>query len=239
MNGRRHTLIAGGIWLVLSVIGVAVTVGLQIMPVIASREAEIENAAFVLLTAASVPVMLLVVVPMAYAAVRFRAGPAGVAVDGPPLHGHARFELAWVAASCLAVLGLAIYGSIGILDIRGEGSPSVEVMAVASQWKWEFEYPGSGVRSKELVLPVGEKARITIIAKDVIHDFSVPAFGVKMDAVPGRQTHIDVTPTFTGEYGAQCAELCGFGHTRMLTLVRVLEPNAFRAWLTGAHEAPE
>ena len=65
MTPRRHLLTAGALWLVLSVLGVLLVAGIQIIPVIASREAEIENGAFVLLTAASVPILMLVVVGLA------------------------------------------------------------------------------------------------------------------------------------------------------------------------------
>ena len=237
---RRHFLIVATIWVVLSTIGIVLVAGMQIMPVIASTQAEIENRAFVLMTAASVPVLLLVVVPMVYAAVRFRARPGDADGDGPPIHGHRSFERAWVGLSLLAVAGLAVYGSIGILEIRGSEPPVLEVRAIGSQWKWQFEYPGTNVRTKELTLPLGQRVRIVITAKDVIHSFSVPAFGVKQDAVPGRETYFNVTPTFTGDYGAQCAELCGTGHTLMIVKIHVLEPAAFDAWLAEeARKPPE
>ena len=232
MSARRHFVIVATIWAVLSALGITLVVGLQILPIIASHEAEIENGAFVVLTAASVPVLLLVVVPAVYAAIRFRAPADAPDDDGPPFHGHPRFELAWVGLSFAAVIGLAVYGTVGLLEIRGGTNATVEVRATASQWKWQFEYPGLEVKSKELVLPVGERAHITIVARDVIHDFSVPAFCVKKDAVPGRETYVYVTPTFIGEYAAQCAELCGLGHTRMLAEVRVLERSEYEAWLT-------
>lgn len=238
ISPRRHFLIVAAIWAVLSTIGIVLVAGMQIMPVIASRQAEIENTAFVLMSAASVPVLLLVVVPMAYAAVRFRARPGQSDGDGPPVHGHRAFERAWVALSFLAVAGLALYGSIGILEIRGSEPAVLEVRAIASQWRWQFEYPGTDVKAKELTLPVGQRIHIVITAKDVIHSFSVPAFGVKQDAVPGRETYFNVTPTFTGDYGAQCAELCGVGHTLMVVKVHVLEAAAFDAWLAEEARKP-
>jgi len=98
VSPRRHLLTAGAVWVVLSILGIVVVAGLQIIPVIASREAAIENQAFVLLTAVSVPVLMLVVVGLVYAALRFRApggtvggssgGMADVIVDGPPIHSH-------------------------------------------------------------------------------------------------------------------------------------------------------
>jgi cytochrome c oxidase subunit II len=236
LTARTHFLIVAAIWVVLSVIGVAIVAGMQILPTIASREAAEENRAFVVMAEASVPVMLLVVVPAVYAIFLFRARADDLTNEGPPIHGHRGFERTWVAASFIAVIALAAYGSVGLLEIRGSTDAAVDVKAMASQWKWEYEYPG-GIKSKELVLPVSQRARITIVSSDVIHDFSVPAFGVKKDAVPGRETYIFVTPTFTGHYGAQCAELCGFGHTRMLTDVRVLEPAEFDAWLAQQHAA--
>lgn len=235
---RRHFLIVAAIWAVLSAIGIVVVAGMQIMPVIASTQAEIENRAFVLMTEASVPVLLLVVVPLVYAAVLFRARPGDPDGDGPPIHGHRSFERAWVGLSLVAVAGLAVYGSIGILEIRGSEPPVLEVRAIGSQWKWQFEYPGTNVKAKELTLPVGQRVRIVITAKDVIHSFSVPAFGVKQDAVPGRETYFNVTPTFTGDYGAQCAEMCGLGHTLMLVKVHVLEPADFAAWLADEQQKP-
>lgn len=238
MSPRRHFLIVATIWAVLSAIGIVLVAGMQIMPVIASRQAEIENAAFVMMTAASVPVLLLIVVPMVYAVVRFRARPGDPDGDGPPIHGHRRFELAWVGLSLAAVAGLAVYGTIGILEIRGSEPPVLEVKAIASQWKWQFEYPGTNVKTKELTLPVGERVHIVITAKDVVHSFAIPAFGVKQDAVPGRETWFNVTPTFTGEYGAQCAEMCGTGHTLMVVAVRVLEPADFAAWLAEEQRKP-
>ncbi len=87
VSPRRHLLTAAAVWVVLSVIGVVLVAGMQIIPVIASREAEIENGAFVLLTAASVPVLMLVVVGLAYSALRFRSTRrAGGRAAGPRAH---------------------------------------------------------------------------------------------------------------------------------------------------------
>jgi cytochrome c oxidase subunit 2 len=228
MSHRRHLAVAGVIWLVLSAVGMVAVLGIQILPVIASREAEFVNGAFVALTVASVPILLLVVVPLVYAAIGFRArGDDG---DGPPIHGHRVFESTWVILSLALVLGLAAFGSVGLLEIRGGSESDLEVRAEATQWAWEFVYPDLGIRSEDLVLPVDRRALITIVSDDVLHSFYVPAFGVKQDAVPGRETHLHVTPTWTGTYGLQCAELCGLGHTRMIRQVMVMEIGEFEAW---------
>jgi cytochrome c oxidase subunit II len=236
VSPRRHLLTAGAIWAVLSVLGVILVAGLQIIPVIASREAEVENGAFVLLTAASVPVLMLVVVGLAYTAVRFRAGDE--LRDGPPIHGHAGFQAVWVGVSLILVLGLFAYGAIGLVEIRGAQAADFEVNVNAEQWAWQYDYPAARVRSKELHVPVGRRVHLVITSKDVIHSFWVPAFGIKQDAVPGRATQIRFTAIETGTYGGMCAELCGLGHTGMMTTVVVSDQAALDVWLSHQPKGP-
>lgn len=223
-------------WVVLSVLGVVLVKDLQIIPVIASREAEIENSAFVLLAVASVPVLMLVVVGLAYAALRFRA--TDEMADGPPVHGHARFEAAWIGISLALVLGLFAYGAVGLLAIRGAQTADFEVNVSAEQWAWHFEYPVTGVKSSELHVPVDQRVHLNITSTDVIHSLWVPALGIKQDAVPGRPTHLYVTATDSGTYAGMCTELCGLGHTGMTTTVVVSDQAALDAWLSEQGKAP-
>lgn len=177
-------------------VGVVLVAGIQILPVIASKEAVIENAAFVLLTALSVPVLMFVVVGLVYSAVWFRAdGDEG---DGPPVHGNRGFQVVWLSVSFALVIGLFAYGAVGLVEIRGAQSSEFEVYVFAEQWAWRFDYPSAGVSSKELHIPVGERVHLVINSTDVIHSFWVPAFGIKQDAVPGRPTQVYLTATVAG-----------------------------------------
>jgi cytochrome c oxidase subunit 2 len=233
---RRHLWIAAAAWAVLSVVGAVLVAGIQILPVIASREADIENAAFVLLTVLSVPVLMFVVVGLAYSALCFRAN--GDEEDGPPIHGHRGVQGVWLGISFLLVIGLFGYGAVGLLDIRGAQSSDFEVQVRGEQWAWKFEYPSADVASKELHIPVGERVHLIINSKDVIHSFWVPAFGIKQDAVPGRPTQIYVTATVAGTYPGLCAELCGSGHTGMRLTVVVMERADLDAWLRTQPKRP-
>ena len=85
-----------------------------------------------------------------------------------------------------------------------------------------FRVPGAGVRSNELHIPVDRRVHLRITSIDVIHSFWVPAFGIKQDAVPGRQTDVYLTATHAGTYPGMCAELCGLGHTTMTTMAVVV-----------------
>jgi cytochrome c oxidase subunit 2 len=229
---RRHLLIAGVLWIILSVLGIVLVSGMQIIPLIASREAEIENGAFVLLTASSVPVLMFVVVGLAYAAIRFRA--PNETVDGPPIHGHVPFQVAWLIISLVLVLGLFGYGAIGLVAIRGDQTADFEVQVEAEQWAWHYEYP-TGATAKELHIPVDRRVHLVIKSDDVIHSFWVPAFGVKQDAVPGHPTQVYLTATRSGTYPGMCAELCGLGHTGMTTTVVVSDQAALDLWLGQQH----
>jgi cytochrome c oxidase subunit 2 len=236
ISPRRHVWIALAAWTVLSILGIVLVAGLQIIPVIASREAAIENSAFVLLTVLAVPVLMFVVVGLAYSAIWFRAD--GDEADGPPIHGHRGFQTAWLGISFALVVGLFGYGAVGLVDIRGAQHADFEVRVSAEQWAWHFQYPSAGVVSKELHIPVGERVHLIINSDDVIHSFWVPAFGIKQDAVPGRTTQIYVTATVAGTYPGLCAELCGLGHTDMRFTTVVSDRSALEAWLRQSTPSP-
>ena len=235
MNQRRHLLVAGTAWVVLSALAMFLLAGVQILPEIASKEADIENRAFVLLTVVSMPVLMFVVVGLIYSAIRFRAGSQ--TGDGPPVHGHTGFQAAWVAVSAVLVLGLFAYGAIGLVEIRGAQTAEFEVAVSAEQWAWHFSYPATGVESSELHIPVNKRVHLTIQSTDVIHSFWVPAFGVKQDAVPGRITQIYLTANRTATFPGMCAELCGLGHTGMTMTVVVSDQATLDAWLSQQPQA--
>lgn len=229
MSHRRHLSIAGAIWIVLSAIGVILVSGMQILPGIASKEAVIENDAFVLLTALSVPVLMFVVVGLVYSAIWFRA--TDETTEGPATHGHRGFQGVWLGISLVLVLVLFVYGAVGLVAIRGDQTSEFEVKVHAEQWHWKYEYPAAGVTSSELHIPVDKRVHLIINSVDVIHSFWVPAFGVKQDAVPGLTTQIYLTATSMGTYPGMCAELCGLGHTGMTTTVVVSDQATLDAWL--------
>lgn len=90
------------------------------------------------------------------------------------------------------------------------------------------------VASPELHLPIGRPVKVLLRSKDVLHDFAVAQFRVKMDLVPGLVTYVWFTPTRTGKFDLLCQELCGIGHFVMRGSVVVEEETAFQSWL-GSH----
>ncbi|WP_235547435.1 MULTISPECIES: cytochrome c oxidase subunit II [unclassified Nocardioides] len=127
---------------------------------------------------------------------------------------------------------------------------------VGQQWSWTFNYgigekgdcevtpnstefpytsyvhdSGTGSDIPTLYLPVGETTRFNLHSPDVIHDFGIPGFLMKMDVVPGRVNHYAITPTRTGEFDGKCYELCGVYHSRMLFKVKVVTKEEYEAHL--------
>jgi cytochrome c oxidase subunit 2 len=216
------------------VIGVAtalVAVLFQWLPTSASEEFDRIQAIYWFATWMSVVIFALVAAVVVYSVWKWRVPPDDDA-EGPPIHGHTGLEIVWTAVPAILVIILGIVSAI-VLSENGQAKDNqLQVTAIGQQFAWRFEYPEHGdFQSGELVLPVDRQAKFTMEAVDVIHSFWVPEFGQKMDAVPGIETTILVTPTKTGEYAVVCAELCGLGHATMRAKARVVTEAEFEAWI--------
>ena len=116
--------------------------------------------------------------------------------------------------------------------------PDLVVDVVAFQWQWQFRYPDDGIvvtgtfdEPPELVLPVGQTARLNLETADVIHNFWVPDFLSKRDMLPDVENEIDVDVTEAGEWDGVCAEFCGLDHYKMRFTVRAVPEDEFAEWL--------
>jgi cytochrome c oxidase subunit 2 len=113
---------------------------------------------------------------------------------------------------------------------------SLEAFVVGRQWMWKIQHLEGRREIDELHVPVGRPVRLTMTSEDVIHSFYVPAFRVKMDAVPGRYSTVWFEATKPGTYHLFCAEYCGTLHSGMIGRVVAMEPAEFQAWLSGTAE---
>ena len=122
--------------------------------------------------------------------------------------------------------------------------PDHVIDVVGQQWQWTFNYPneeaveapnvyevGTASYMPTLVLPVDESIEFRLHSPDVIHDFWITGFLMKMDVVPGRVNHFQITPQKLGSFKGKCAELCGVSHSRMLFNVEVVTREEFDAYL--------
>jgi cytochrome c oxidase subunit 2 len=162
--------------------------------------------------------------------------------DGPPIHGNTKLEIIWTAIPAILLVGLCTYAYVVLTDIEKAQANSMNVRVVGEQFTWTFYYPGDGgdeIASPQLYLPANTPVNFTVQSKDVIHDFWVPAFRMKIDAVPGIDTHLRVTTTGRlGEFPVVCAELCGLGHSTMRQSAHVMTREDFDAKLAELARGP-
>lgn len=151
--------------------------------------------------------------------------------DGPPHHGNTTLEIVWTAIPVLALVSVAVYGYIVLERNEAVAADRVNVDVYAQQFNWTYGYPEAGFETGTLVVPVGRQVQLNLRARDVIHDFWVPEFGIKGDAVPGITHTIWINPTKEGTYPVICAELCGVGHGVMRSEVKVVSEQQFQAFL--------
>jgi cytochrome c oxidase subunit 2 len=104
---------------------------------------------------------------------------------------------------------------------------------------WKVQQPNGLREINELHVPIGRDVRLVLASEDVIHDFFVPAFRVKMDVVPGHYNTMWFRPTVAGRYHFFCAQYCGTNHSVMGGWVTVMEPSDYAAWLSGSSGAGE
>ncbi|MBM3152646.1 MAG: cytochrome c oxidase subunit II [Chloroflexi bacterium] len=180
----------------------------------------------------------LIVVTLVYSLIAFRRR-RGETGDGAHIEGHAGLEVLWTMAPLFVVVYLAFIGAQSLGETRRVDPSALEVDVIAGQWFWRFEYPGQGVVSTELVLPVDRQVYLRMESLDVIHSFWVPEFRVKQDIVPGQVTELRITPIMTGSYKVLCAELCGTSHAYMEAVVIVLDESDFADWLAGQSASVE
>lgn len=168
-------------------------------------------------------------------------------------------EIMWTLVPVIILVIIAIPSFKLLYYEANIPKPDVTVQAIGHQWYWTYAYPKDGgfqfdsnmlqdAAAKEqgkprllgtdnpLVVPVNKNIEVITTGADVIHSWSVPAFGVKMDAIPGRLNRTWFKATREGTFYGQCSELCGANHAFMPIEVKVVSVAAYRAWLAEAKQ---
>jgi len=152
---------------------------------------------------------------------------------GADIHGSLALELGWTFIPFVLALVMFGWGASLFFRLATPPANAMDVFVVGKQWMWKVQHP-EGVREiNELHVPIGRPVRITLGSEDVLHDYSLPAFRVKMDAVPGKLTTLWFEATKVGTYPIFCAEYCGTKHSGMIGQVTVMTPQDYEAWLAG------
>lgn len=195
-------------------------------------------------------IALFVLVLMIYVMVRFneRKNPE------PSRTSHnTPLEVAWTVIPIFILVAIAIPSFRLLFAQYDFPKADVTITATGSQWYWSYEYPDEGIKfdsimvpdanlkpgqprllsvDREVVVPVGANVVVGLKSNDVIHDWAVPSFGVKLDAVPGRLQQTWFRAEKEGWYYGQCSELCGRNHAFMPIAVRVVSQDEYDAWVS-------
>lgn len=208
-----------------------------------------------------VPITVFVMVLLLYVMVRFntKANPVASKTSHNSL-----VEAAWTIIPIIILVFIAFpsFGLLKYQMVPSE-EPALTVKATGNQWYWGYEYQdeapvsfdsvmlqdgereAAGKQDKnayprllavdnELVVPVGKMVRVLITGADVIHAFTVPALGFKMDAVPGRMNETWFKAEREGIFYGQCSEICGRDHAFMPIAIRVVSDAQYIAWKAAA-----
>ena len=142
-------------------------------------------------------------------------------------------ETSWTVATLVVFLGLFVWGVDLYLKLFRPPLDALKIYIVAKQWMWKAEHVGGQREINAVHLPVGRPVELIMTSEDVIHDFSVPAFRVKHDVLPGRYESIWFTATRAGVYSLYCTQFCGLDHSKLVGEIFALEPPLFAAWLAN------
>src|SRR5450631_4630627 len=167
-------------------------------------------------------------------------------------------EVAWTLIPVLILVGIAV-PSFRLLFLQLDiPKADLTIKVTGNQWNWTYAFPDDKIeftsimlteeeRAKknpkpprllgvdnEMVVPVNKVVRIQTTGADVIHSFAMPAFGIKIDSIPGRLNETWFKATKLGMFYGQCSELCGKDHAFMPIAVRVVNDQEFATWVEGA-----
>src|ERR1700761_296522 len=202
------------------------------------------NFLFFLITGITLFVLALLIIVM----VKFnaKANP----VPSKTTH-NTLIEVAWTLIPVLILVGIAVPSFRLLFQELDIPKADLTIKATGKQWYWSYAYPDNGKFEfdsllapdkqprllgvdNEVVVPINKVVRVQVTGADVIHSFAVPAFGIKIDAVPGRLNETWFKATKLGMFYGQCSELCGKDHAFMPIAVRVVNDQDFAAWVETA-----
>ncbi len=165
---------------------------------------------------------------------------------------HVLLEVVWTVIPIIILIIIAIPSFKVLYYNDRTENPEMTLKIVGRQWYWNYEYPDHGEinfdsymvaddeikddqkrllsTDTQVVLPVDTNIQLLISASDVLHSWAMPAFGVKLDAVPGRWNETWVNISKPGTYYGQCSELCGKDHAYMPIEIKAVPKDEFRAW---------
>lgn len=210
---------------------------LPFAPEQASEHAPQVDLLFWSLVGVSCGLLALVFGPMLWWIYHYRAGSPA---DRTPLKVATwKIEVAWTTVTTGIFLAIYVWGAVLYVDLKRPPAEALEINVIGRQWMWKVQHAEGRREVNALHVPIGRTVKLVMTSQDVIHDFSIPAFRIKQDVVPGRYTTEWFKATQTGVYHLFCTEYCGAEHSKMVGDIVVQTPADYQAWLSNGAESAE
>lgn len=194
-----------------------------------TQHVETVDAVMLFIVGISVLMLLGITATMIYFVFKYNRKKGHNPVD---IHGSVLLETIWIVIPLLLVLAMFYYGYRGFSELRRVPDDAMEIRVQAQMWKWNFTYD-NGNTTDSLYVPLKKPIKLVMQSIDVTHSLFIPAFRVKEDVMPGRNTYLSFTPNQLGKFDIACAEFCGLNHSMMYTKVIVMPDDDFNSWYNG------
>jgi len=201
----------------------------------ASTSAQRADAIFLAVLAIAVFMLVAITGTMLFFVFRYRKErhPKAEQIEGNTL-----LEVVWTVVPLAVFLAIFYYGWTNFEYMRNAPRDAMVVKVTGRQWNWSFEYP-NGKRTGALYATLNRPMKLEVRSVDVVHGFFIPAYRLKIDALPGKVNTTWFLPTQLGAFDIECTVICGVDHSVMLAKVVVVSEEAFKAWYFGDENAPE
>ncbi len=187
------------------------------------------DSAFLIITAISVFFLVALTALMIYFVIKYnkkKNKPAEQIKDNMIL------EITWITIPMLLVLYMFYIGWEGFIPMRQVPEDAMEITAIGSMWKFEYQYADNKF-ADTLVVPINKAIKVNLASKDVLHGFSVPGFRIKEDMVPQKANYAWFIAGVLGDFDVYCTVYCGLNHSSMMSVIRVVSQKDYEKWITN------
>jgi cytochrome c oxidase subunit 2 len=211
------------------IVGIVMAQWPQLRPANASTSADRIDHLYFFLTGLTLFFTFLIFATIFYFMIRYRRRSEE---ERPPETQEAlALEITWIVIPSLICVVLFLWGSSLFFAAARPPQGAMEIFVVGKQWMWHLQHAEGQREINQLHIPVDVPVQLTMTSEDVIHDFFVPAFRMKMDVLPGRYTSEWFEATKPGSYHLFCAQYCGTLHSGMTGTIEVMTPTDYAQWL--------
>ncbi|MGA7524350.1 MAG: cytochrome c oxidase subunit II [Acidobacteriaceae bacterium] len=150
------------------------------------------------------------------------------------IEGSTLLEATWTIIPLILFMVCFVWGALLYFRIYSPPPNAMNIYVVGKQWMWKAEHPTGQHEINALHIPINRPVQLTLISQDVFHSFSVPAFRVKREVIPGRYSTVWFEATTPGKYHLFCTQYCGTLHSQMIGWVYAMTPEDYQAWAANS-----